>query len=153
MPSLVPPHMVSTPNNSRVSLNFNSLSENQPPANLGAQQGGDDDHAEEDGGQGVAEIVDEFCSRSQEEQERTLVEEIPEERTSTPRTTPRRTSLRRTTPSRRTSRRGISEVFLDQQHHSETFSIPLRCVYVSGRGVPKIKDVKRLRQKTKKRRW
>ena len=134
--------MVSTPNNSHVSLNFNSLSDNQPPANLGAQQGGDDDHAEGEDGQGVAEIVDEFWSRSQEEQERTLVEEIPVERTSTARTTPRRTS-----------RRGISEVFLDQQHLSQTFSIPLRLVYVSGRGVPKIKDVKRLRQKTKKRRW
>ena len=97
------------------------------------QQGEDE---EEVAVEAVAEIIDEFWNRSEDEHERTLVAETVDERTSQGQT-----------------RKRISEVFLDQHQQSTTFSIPLRLVFVSGRGVPKVKDVKKIRQKTKKRRW
>ena len=131
--------MVSTPNNSCVSLDFETISENDavslaelPDAEL------PDAGGEEDAVQAVAEIIDEFWNRDEDEgeHERTLVAETIDERTP-----------------QGTTRKRISEVFLDQHQQSTTFSIPLRLVFISGRGVPKMKDVKKIRQKTKKRRW
>ena len=136
VPSVVPPHMVSTPNNTCVSLDFETISENDAVSlvELLPDAGGEDE--EEVAVEAVAEIIDEFWNRSEEEHERTLVAETVDERTSQGQT-----------------RKRISEVFLDQHQQSTTFSIPLRLVFVSGRGVPKVKDVKKIRQKTKKRRW
>ena len=139
--------MVSTPNNTCVSLNFETISENDaaslaelpdaglPDADLpdAGGEGGEEDAALE----AVAEIVDEFWNRSENEHERTLLAETIGERTP-----------------QGTTRKRISEVFLEQQHQqSTTFSIPLRLVFVSGKGIPKMKDAKKIRQKTKKRRW
>ena len=136
VPSVVPPHMVSTPNNTCVSLDFETISENDAVSlvELLPDAGGEDE--EEVAVEAVAEIIDEFWNRSEDEHERTLVAETVDERTSQGQT-----------------RKRISEVFLDQHQQSTTFSIPLRLVFVSGRGVPKVKDVKKIRQKTKKRRW
>ena len=134
--------MVSTPNNSCVSLDFETISENDavslaelPDAEL-PDAGGEG--REEDAVQAVAEIIDEFWNRDEDEgeHERTLVAETIDERTP-----------------QGTTRKRISEVFLDQHQQSTTFSIPLRLVFISGRGVPKMKDAKKIRQKTKKRRW
>ena len=135
--------MVSTPNNSCVSLDFETISENDavslaelPDVEL-PDAGGEG--GEEDAVQAVGEIIDEFWNRDEdegEEHERTLVAETIDERTP-----------------QGTTRKRISEVFLDQHQQSTTFSIPLRLVFISGRGVPKMKDVKKIRQKTKKRRW
>ena len=144
--------MVSTPNNSCISLDFETISEEDDVVNLAElpdaevldavlpDAGGEG--GEEDAVQAVAEIVDEFWNTNEDdegEHERTLVaaETIIEERT----------------PSQGTTRKRISEVFLDQHQQSTTFSIPLRLVFISGRGVPKMKDAKKIRQKTKKRRW
>ena len=128
--------MVSTPNNTCVSLDFETISENDAVSlvELLPDAGGEDE--EEVAVEAVAEIIDEFWNRSEDEHERTLVAETVDERTSQGQT-----------------RKRISEVFLDQHQQSTTFSIPLRLVFVSGRGVPKVKDVKKIRQKTKKRRW
>ena len=128
--------MVSTPNNPCVSLDFETISENDAVslAELLPDAGGEDE--EEVAVEAVAEIIDEFWNRSEDEHERTLVAETVDERTNQGQT-----------------RKRISEVFLDQHQQSTTFSIPLRLVFVSGRGVPKVKDVKKIRQKTKKRRW
>ena len=134
--------MVSTPNNSCVSLDFETISENDavslaelPDVEL-PDAGGEG--GEEDAVQAVGEIIDEFWNRDEDEgeHERTLVAETIDERTP-----------------QGTTRKRISEVFLDQHQQSTTFSIPLRLVFISGRGVPKMKDVKKIRQKTKKRRW
>ena len=134
VPSVVPPHMVSTPNNTCVSLDFETISENDAVSlvELLPEAGDEEEVAVE----AVGEIIDEFWNRSEDEHEKTLVAETVDERTSQGQT-----------------RKRISEVFLDQHQQSTTFSIPLRLVFVSGRGVPKVKDVKKIRQKTKKRRW
>ena len=156
--------MVSTPNNSCVSLNFETISENDAVSLAELPDAGGEDGEEDAAVEAVAEIVDEFWNRSEEEEgehERTLVAETIEERT------PQGTIEERTPQG--TTRKRISEVFLEQhqqnnleqhqqsnleQHQqSTTFSIPLRLVFVSGKGVPKIKDAKKIRQKTKKRRW
>ena len=128
--------MVSTPNNTCVSLDFETISDNDAVSlvELLPDAGGEDE--EEVAVEAVAEIIDEFWNRSEDEHERTLVAETVDERASQGQT-----------------RKRISEVFLDQHQQSTTFSIPLRLVFVSGRGVPKVKDVKKIRQKTKKRRW
>ena len=134
--------MVSTPNNTCVSLDFETISENDAAslADLLPDAGGED--VEEVAVEAVAEIIDEFWNRSEDEDEHertlvaTLVAGTIDERTTQGQT-----------------RKRISEVFLDQHQQSTTFSIPLRLVFVSGRGIPKVKDVKRIRQKTKKRRW
>ena len=128
--------MVSTPNNTCVSLDFETISDNDAVSlvELLPDAGGEDE--EEVAVEAVAEIIDEFWNRSEDEHERTLAAETVDERTSQGQT-----------------RKRISEVFLDQHQQSTTFSIPLRLVFVSGRGVPKVKDVKKIRQKTKKRRW
>ena len=139
--------MVSTPNNTCVSLDFETISENDVSLAEQPDAGGED--GEEDAAvEAVAEIVDEFWNRSEEEEgehERTLVAETIEERT------PQGTIEERTPQG--TTRKRISEVFLEQHQQSTTFSIPLRLVFVSGKGVPKMKDAKKIRQKTKKRRW
>ena len=150
--------MVSTPNNSCVSLDFETISEDDdvvglaeladaeladvevPDAELAELPDAGGEGGEEDAVEAVAEIVDEFWNRNEDdegEHERTLVAETIDERT----------------PQQGTTRKRISEVFLDQHQQSTTFSIPLRLVFISGRGVPKMKDAKKIRQKTKKRRW
>ena len=149
--------MVSTPNNTCVSLDFETISENDAVSLAELPDAGGEDGEEDAAVEAVAEIVDEFWNRSEEEEEgeheRTLVAETIEERT------PQGTIEERTPQG--TTRKRISEVFLEQhqqsnleQHQqSTTFSIPLRLVFVSGKGVPKMKDAKKIRQKTKKRRW
>ena len=129
MPSVVPPHMVSTPNNTCVSLDFETISENDAVSLAELPDAGVEGGEEDDAVEAVAEIVDEFWNRSEGEHERTLVAETIDERTA-----------------QGTTRKRISEVFLEQHQQSTTFSIPLRLVFVSGKGVPKMKDVK-------KRRW
>ena len=131
MPSVVPPHMVSTPNNTCVSLDFETISENDAVSLAELPDAGVEGGEEDDAVEAVAEIVDEFWNRSEDEgeHERTLVAETIDERTA-----------------QGTTRKRISEVFLEQHQQSTTFSIPLRLVFVSGKGVPKMKDVK-------KRRW
>ena len=141
--------MVSTPNNTCVTLDF----EAEEHVNTVDVPGMDGEDVEEDGGDNVAEITDEFC-QDESEHERTVLAAVSEERTM---------SEERTTQG--TTRKRISEVFLDQHQqtntssidsidqHQQTFSIPLRLVFISGKGVPKMKDAKKLKQKTKKRRW
>ena len=138
MPSVVPPHMVSTPNNTCVSLDFETISENDAVSLAELPDAGVEGGEEDDAVEAVAEIVDEFWNRSEDEgeHERTLVAETIDERTA-----------------QGTTRKRISEIFLEQHQQSTTFSIPLRLVFVSGKGVPKMKDAKKIRQKTKKRRW
>ena len=140
--------MVSTPNNTCVTLDF------EEHVNAVDVPGMDGEDVEEDGGDNVAEITDEFC-QDESEHERTVLAAVSEERTTL--------SEERTTQG--TTRKRISEVFLDQHQqtstssidsidqHQQTFSIPLRLVFISGKGVPKMKDAKKLKQKTKKRRW
>ena len=139
--------MVSTPNNTCVSLDFETISENDAVSLAELPDAGGEDGEEEAAVEAVAEIVDEFWNRSEEEgeHERTLVAETIEERM------PQGTIEERTPQG--TTRKRISEVFLEQHQQSKTFSIPLRLVFVSGKGVPKIKDAKKIRKKTKKRRW
>ena len=130
--------MVSTPNNTCVSLDFETISENDAVSLAELPDAGVEGGEEDDAVEAVAEIVDEFWNRSEDEgeHERTLIAETIDERTA-----------------QGTTRKRISEVFLEQHQQSRTFSIPLRLVFVSGKGVPKIKDAKKIRQKTKKRRW
>ena len=130
--------MVSTPNNTCVSLDFETISENDAVSLAELPDAGVEGGEEDDAVEAVAEIVDEFWNRSEDEgeHERTLVAETIDERTA-----------------QGTTRKRISEVFLEQHQQSTTFSIPLRLVFVSGKGVPKMKDAKKIRQKTKKRRW
>ena len=148
--------MVSTPNNTCVTLDF----EVEEHVNTVDVPGMDGEGVEEDGGDNVAEITDEFC-QDESEHERTVLAAMSEERTTL--------GEERTTQG--TTRKRISEVFLDQHQqtntssidsiasidsidqHQQTFSIPLRLVFISGKGVPKMKDAKKLKQKTKKRRW
>ena len=140
--------MVSTPNNTCVTLDF------EEHVNAVDVPGMDGEDVEEDGGDNVAEITDEFC-QDESDHERTVLAAVSEERTNI--------GEERTTQG--TTRKRISEVFLDQHQqtstssidsidqHQQTFSIPLRLVFISGKGVPKMKDAKKLKQKTKKRRW
>ena len=124
--------MVSTPNNTCVSLDFETISENDAVSLAELPDAGVEGGEEDDAVEAVAEIVDEFWNRSEgeHEHERTLVAETIDERTA-----------------QGTTRKRISEVFLEQHQQSTTFSIPLRLVFVSGKGVPKMKDVKKIRQK------